>query len=684
MNPESVAVIGASRNSNSPGGRVMSNLSTRFPGRAWGVNPNVSDDDRFRPSLSECDATPDLVVVATPAATVPRLVEEAAGLGVPAAVVLSAGFEESQRAGIPAREDIHRVATDAGMALIGPNTIGAINVEAGLYATFSNVVSLDNRGGGVAVIGQSGGMAATLYDMLVRRGIGVSHLIATGNEFGVSLGQVANWVVSQPQVRTVVGFLENVSGWNDLESAILEGHQCGKRFAFCRAGKSPAGRAASASHVAAIAGDDEVLASAFRSLDVLDATSLGDLVDVSAARSQVFEPFDGRIAIVTSSGGGGALLSDLAESQGLKVPTFGEEAQDSIAALVPSFASPANPVDCTASVQTDPEQYRAVLKATAMVPEVGGLIAQLGPLDPIAESLSDSLVDLKREMPTLPLIVAWGGGDERFKRALSRKGVPVFGDPRSAVIGIRALVVGHPRRKRPVTPRDPEAVPRQADGGETRTLNEAQVQRLLIANGIKVPEGAVASTPSEAVEISRDLNGPLAVKLLAAGVEHRSDVGGVLLGIQGDEAIAAAAERIVTVAEEVGAELDGILLEEMAPTGFELLCGIRRDVNVGPVAIVGLGGILAELSADIAVEPVPIDRPTALRMVSELGRGSLVGHPRGLTTAAAEHVVTLMLQLSDLAASNPEIAELELNPVVATDDGVWICDGLARTAGVMP
>lgn len=686
--PTVVAVVGVGSDPLSPGTRVFRNLhrtfgERRFAGRVHGVNrkaitvdghPTVAD-------LADLDEVPDLVVVATPSESVEGLVGQCAELGVRAVVVLSAGFSEAGEEGRAAQRRISDVARAHGMAIVGPNSMGLISLPAGLVATFTNAVEEPNPGGRVAVVGQSGGMAAIVYTILVSQGVGVDHLVALGNEATTTFGDVARWLLANDKVDTVVGFVESLAGWDALVEAAEVAAGSRKTIAICRAGRSAAGASAAASHVGAIAGDDAVLTDLCRAHGIIEIPSLDGLVDVAKARSSARPLRGDRVGVVTASGGAGTLLADLLTSSGFELPTLSEELQARIYEVIPWYGAAANPVDTTAYIQNRPEAFAEVVEILCGSGEVDAVQVFLGTLDPIAERLIESISAAARAHPDVPVVVVWGGGSRRFKAAMFAAGVPTYDDPGRAVTGMTGL-----RAQRPVG-RRPSAAAAPSDGGlalphadEPLLLNEHRVRDLLEAAGLPVVAGALVHAADEAVKQAADLGDQVVLKLVAGGAEHKSDIGGVLVGVRGEEAVREGTESLLALAGRHGLQAEGVLVEEQAPSGLELLVAVRRDAVVGPVVVVGLGGTLAEVVAEAATRAAPLSLDDARGAVAQLFDGRLVGHRRGLGAADVDRVADLMVRLGDLAVAEPRITELECNPVIVSGERLHICDGLATVA----
>jgi len=687
LKPASVAVVGVSTEATAPGARVFANLREYFGGTIGAVNVRRADI-AGHPSvatLSELDFVPELVIVATPAAAVPDVLSEAGRLGTRAAIVLSAGFAEAGEEGAAAQAEIVRIAESHGMAVLGPNSVGLMSRPHGLFATFTNAVRESNSGGRVAVIGQSGGMAAIVYTILCAYGIGVDYLVALGNEAAATVGGLADWMV-QPEndIDTVLGFVESLSGWKELASAARQASESGKLIALVRAGRSEVGATAAGSHIGAMAGDDAVLSEMCKAYGILEVPSLDDLADIAKARHAAGRIGGDRVGVVTASGGAGSMLADLLTDGGLTLPVLSDELQRKIYEVIPWFGSATNPVDTTAYVQSHPECFAEVSELMAASGQLDAVMVFLGTLDPIAPQLVASIAATNAAHPDVPMFAVWGGGSRLFKTQLWEAGVATYDDPARAVQGLRSL-----RPRRAVTaPSVARPAPRIAIGEVStsrgrQSLGEDEVRRLLEAYDLPTVPGRLVGSPDAAAKLAADLQEPLVLKLIADEVQHKSDVGGVVLGVRGEDAVRAETARMLELATTLGVEARGVLVEQQVPSGLEMLCGFRRDPSAGPVVIVGLGGVLAEIVSTIAIRPADLTKEEALDAVGSLFGGRLLSHHRGVPATMRGVLASVICGIGRMATDLPWLIELECNPVIVTPTSIAICDGLATVEPVV-
>jgi acyl-CoA synthetase (NDP forming) len=683
--PSSVAVVGVSTEPSGPGARVFRNLLAFFDGPVGGINRRapIIDGHQTVADLAGLDFVPDLIVVATPAETVAEVMEQAGLLGVRAAIVLTAGFAEAGPEGLMAQQRLVEIAAAHDMVVLGPNSVGLMSRPNGLFATFTNAVAEPNPGGGVAIVAQSGGMAAIVYTILSSFGVGVDHLVALGNGAATTLGEVVGHLVRPGSgVSTVLCFAEALSGWDDLAAAAVEASHSDKLIAVCRAGRSEVGATAASSHVGAIAGDDLVLSQLVRTYGIVEAASLDDLVDIAKARHAAGPMRGPRVGIVTASGGAGSLLADLITEACLTVPVLSDPLQRRVFEVIPWFGSATNPVDTTAYVQTRPEAFSDVAELLCASGELNAVVVFLGTLDPIAERLVAGLSKVAADHTDVPLIAVWGGGSRKYKTALWQAGVATYDDPSRGIRGVASLYRAPLQLETPIAPGPSVAVVDDylAPGRDRAVLGEDAVRRLLVEEGLPVVPGGLARSVDEAVAMAATLTEPLVLKLIADEVEHKSDVGGVILNVRGMDEVRARAVDLFALAEQLGVQAVGVLVEQNMPAGLELLCAVRRDANAGPIVVIGLGGVLAEIVGSVAVRPAGAGPDAMLAALRSLFEGRLLNHHRGIPPERQREVAELASHLGELALRLPWLTELECNPVIVGPFGLAICDGLATVS----
>jgi acetyl coenzyme A synthetase (ADP forming)-like protein len=697
LSPRSVAVIGASRRPGSVGAAVVHNLlATDFPGPIYPINPSADHVQSLAAysSVEDAPGAVDLAVIAVPANRVLEVAEQCGRKGVRALVVLTAGFGEVGAEGRRRQDDLLRVCRATGMRLIGPNCIGVINTDAAapLNATFGPLMP---PAGHIGFASQSGALALGTIDFAVSRGLGFSSMVSMGNKADISGNDLLGYWHSDPATDVVLLYLESFGNPRKFgRLARVVGRS--KPIVAVKSGRSAVGARATASHTGALLASSDVTVEAlFRQSGVIRTDTLVDMLDVGQLLIYQPLPAGRRVAIVTNVGGPAVMCADACEALGLEVPLLSESTQDRLRTLLPPEASVANPVDMLAAATA--EHYQAVLGAVAEDPDVDAVIAIfLPPLatrtEDVARAVGTAAESMKRAKPMLAVFVS----GQELPRVVTASGgrVPTYALPEPAALALAKVVRYADWRARPVeAPPHLDDVRRDEAG---RLLDEAlergdgwlgpeEVQRLLACYGLPLVAQRLVTTPEEAARTAATLGAEVALKAVAAGVLHKSDVGGVRLGLRGPDEVRAAAEAMAdSVRAAIGQPPTAFLIQRMAPTGVEMLVGMVNDPLFGPTIACGAGGILVELLKDVSVRLSPLSRADAASMVRELRSFPLLDGYRGGPRRAVGALEDLLVRVSALADDHPEVVELDCNPVIVTDSGAVVVDARVRVAAVEP
>jgi len=673
LDPRSVAIIGASTNPSNPGGRVLKYFKRSFGGAVYPVNArnSVVQDLPAFPSILEVPESPDLVIVAVPAEHAVGAVRDCARRGVKAVTVFTAGFAEASEEGRRQQDELARIARESGMRITGPNSLGYINVSAGVYGTFTTAAEHTPPGGPIAIVAQSGGFGSMLFSVGLQIGLGVGFLCSTGNECDVNVPELIEHMVERRDVHVILAFSEGIRDPEALLRAAVKARELGKAIVYCKAGRSEVGARAALSHSAAVVGSDEVVDAVFEQYGILRANGMDDLLDWARVLSCSSPPRGNRVALVTASGGGGVLVADTAAELGLEMPAFAGEERARISAILPEFGSAANPVDLTAQVQSNPDLFGEVLRTVAESASVDILTIFLGALDPIADELIER-IDHVRNQVDKPIVTMWGGGSKRYKTALNERGVPTYDDHVRALRAVSALVRAHTGNKRTAEVEVVVDKQRQSTAasllGEAdgRVLREDAGKQLLALYGLPVTRHEPVGSVDEAAVAASRIGYPVAIKVLSADLAHLSDVGGLRLALQDEAALRRA---FVEMLEEVArraprARVERVLVESMAEPGIELICGMKRDSSFGPMVTVGLGGVMVEILGEVQLRRAPLTHEEALEALRALCSGRLTKSSRGLDPLAQQQVADLLVRLGQLAVEQPDVTEVDCNPVI--------------------
>ncbi len=629
--PQSVAVIGASERPGSVGRSVLWNLlSSPFGGTVFPVNskrPNVLGIKAY-PRLADLPDKVDLIVVSTPADTVPDVIGEAVSLGIPGAIIISAGFKEHGEHG----QELERQISDiirGKMRVIGPNCLGVMNPIKGLNATFAHSIA---RPGTVAFLSQSGALCTAVLDWSLRENVGFSAFVSTGSMLDVNWGDLIDYFGNDPRTNSIVIYMESVGDARSFLSSARE-VSLNKPVIVIKAGRTAAAAKAAASHTGALTGSDEVLDAAFRRSGVLRVNSIADIFFMSDVLAKQPRPRGKRLAIVTNAGGPGVLATDALVAGGGELAELSADSMKAFDAILPPQWSHNNPVDILGDAE--PERYAKSLEIAANDPGIDGMLVILTPQDmtnptQIAEKLKPYAKGLGK-----PVLASWMGGAEvaAGDQILNQAGIPTFQFPDSAVRAFNYMWrYAYNLKGLYETP----ALQHQADGSLQREtaaqiiqtvresgrtlLTEFESKQLLASYGIPVVETRLALTEQEAVTAAAEIGYPVVVKLNSQTITHKTDVGGVMLNLHDAEAVSRAFKLIqLFVTERSGAEhFQGVTVQPMVKLGgYELIVGSTLDSQFGPVMLFGTGGQLVEVFRDRALALPPLNSTLARRLMEQ-------------------------------------------------------------------
>jgi acetyltransferase len=683
-----VAVIGASGDPTKVGGSVLANLKAAgFPGRLAPVNtarPLVQGLPAA-PSILEVEGPIDLAVIAVPAPAVLPALEQCVARGVPAAVVISAGFREAGPEGRVREDALRAWLRRAPLRVVGPNCLGWIRPARRLNLTFAPGMPPP---GPLGFVSQSGALATAILDWSREHGLGFSLLASLGNQADVNETDVIAALADDPDTRVILAYLEGVDDGRAFVAA-LGAAAARKPCVLMKAGRSAEGARAVASHTGALAGSDRAFDAAVRQAGALRVTTLEELFDVARALQAGRTPPGRRVILVTNGGGLGILAADAAREGGLEVTPLPEAAQARLRAVLPPHAATANPVDLVGDAT--PARYGAALEALAGEP--ASLVVMLAPQAATdAAGVARAVLGATRARQAPVLAVLAGGARVRpGVSALEDGAVPCYAFPERAVRALAHTVALAGRRRDPGTPPPaPDPARLAAALGPARAavrLDLRQAAPLLAAYDIEVVPARLARSPAEAAAVARALGPPVAIKIVSPDISHKSDVGGVALGLATPEAAAAAAERMLdqVARRRPDARLHGVLVQAMAGGAVaELLLGMVRDVQFGPLVVVGFGGIFVEVLGDTATRLAPVDTAEARAMLAELRMAPALAGARGRAAADLEALAGVVSRFSRIAVDVPDLAELEINPLLADPGGARALDARGHMADKEP
>ena len=681
-------MIGATERAGSVGRSVLWNLlSSPFGGTVFPVNskrPNVLGIKAY-PKVSDLPDKVDLVVVTTPADTVPDLLAESVEMGIPAGIVISAGFKEHGEHGKELERQITQIIRGK-MRLIGPNCLGVMNPIRGLNATFAHAIA---RPGNVAFISQSGALLTAILDWSLRENVGFSSFVSTGSMLDVSWGDLIDYFGGDPRTHSIVIYMESIGDASAFLSAARE-VSLTKPIIVIKAGRTAAAAKAAASHTGALTGSDEVLDAAFRRSGVLRVNSISDIFFMSDVLAKQPRPRGNRLAILTNAGGPGVLATDALVTGGGELAELSPQTMAAFDEILPPQWSHNNPVDILGDAE--PERYAKSLEIAAKDPAIDGMLVILTPQDmtnptQIAEKLKPYAKGFGK-----PVLASWMGGAEvaAGEQILNQAGIPTFQFPDNAVRAFNYMWRYSYNLKglyeTPTLPAHEDAevqrgkaerIIRDARQQGRTILTEYESKQLLKAYGIPTVETRIALTEEEAVQAAREIGFPAVLKMYSMTITHKTDVGGVLLNLRDEDAVRKAFQAIKdSVTERAGAEhFQGVTVQPMIKLdGYELIIGSTVDSQFGPVMLFGTGGQLVEVFKDRALALPPLNSTLARRMMEQTKIFTALKGVRGRKPVDIEALEELLVRFSQLLVEQPWIKEIDINPLLASSERLLALD----------
>ena len=685
--PKSVALIGATETAGSLGRTLMWNLLTNpFGGAVYPVNPKRSNvlGVRAFPSVGAVPELVDLAVIATPAPSVPAVVAECVKAGVRGAIIISAGFKEVGPDGVELERQVLEEARRGQLRLIGPNCLGVMNPKSGLNATFASEMALP---GSIAFVSQSGALCTSVLDWSLREHVGFSAFVSVGSMLDVGWGDLIQYLGDDLRTRSILIYMETIGDARGFLSAARE-VALQKPIVVIKPGRTEAAARAAASHTGSLAGSDDVLDAALRRCGVLRVQTISELFSMAEALGKQPRPRGPRLAIVTNAGGPAVIATDALMLEGGQLAELAPETLAALDGILPSHWSHGNPVDVLGDA--DPDRYARAVEIVARDPDSDGLLVVLTP-----QSMTDPTQIAERvrafaQVPGRPILASWMGGVEvaAGEAILNRADIPTFAYPDTAARvftymwrsteSLRALY------ETPTLAQGAELDRARVAGiveGARRVgrtlLTELESKTLLAACGIPTVETRRAGSADEAVEVARALGFPVVLKLHSETLTHKSDVGGVKLGLDdADDVRRAWTEIEASVSARAGREhFGGVTVQPMVSLdGYELIVGSSLDVQFGPVLLFGAGGKLVEVIRDRALGLPPLNRTLARRLMERTRIFKALGGVRGEAPVDIDRLADVIVRVGQLVLEQPRIAELDINPLLVSSARIIALD----------
>jgi acetate---CoA ligase (ADP-forming) len=701
--PKSVAVVGASSDLHSLRGRVLEIiLGHRFSGNVYPVSRSATEVQGLKayPSIDALPEVVDLAVLIIPAAYVPTEIERCGRVGIKAAAILSSGFAEEGESGRRMQREIAATAQRYDMAVSGPNSEGFANIAAALCANFSPasdksagpLVPARALGRGqVSVISQSGGVGFAFLDRARPRNFKFRYIVTTGNEAALEISDFVDYMLDEGETDVFLLLTEAIKTPEKFKRVAEKALKAGKPLIVGKIGQTEPGRRAVASHTAVLAGSEAAYRAVFERYGVIEGRDFDEMLDFAAGFLACGDhmPAGNRVGICTASGGAGIWMADACAAAGLEVPVLDEETRAALGAYVPPYGTTQNPVDSTAQ-GVQKLGYAQFARLVAQSPSVDGVIVVItARRSAFLEADLPKLKELARESPKPVFMWSYTLPAERTVEILNEAGNPLFIGAQGCARTLRAMADYRALREQFLHPVNINTAPVAGRAKVAALLAQSppvlceyRARALLSAYGIGADDaGELVHSGEQAAAAAQATGRPVALKVQSAEIPHKSEAGGVMLNLTGADAVRAGYDRLRAAAKRYApaAQIDGVLVQPMAPPGREVIVGVNRDPTWGLLLMVGLGGVLVDALGDVALAPVPLDAARARALIGRLKGAAIFGPYRNMPPADIAALTDLMVRLSQFSADHAdEIAEIDLNPVIvhARGDGVSVVDAL--------
>ncbi|MDH3275635.1 MAG: bifunctional acetate--CoA ligase family protein/GNAT family N-acetyltransferase [Gammaproteobacteria bacterium] len=689
--PESIALYGASDRIDSVGGVVFKNLlSSGYKGRIYAINPKRDEvqGEKAFPSLDDIEETVDLAVVATPAPSIPGIVEACGERGVKMMLILSAGFRETGAQGRRLEDQVTQLVRRYGIRLMGPNCLGLIRPEKGLNITFGNN---NAKPGNLAFVSQSGAICTAILDWAEKNDIGFSAVVSTGISADLDFGDYLDYLVSDPCTKAILLYIEGINNSRRFMSSLRAAARV-KPVIALKVGRHAAGAEASMSHTGALVGSDETFSAALSRSGVLRVDTIGQLFGAAKTLSSSYHRVASeRLVIITNGGGPGVMAADRATDQGIELSTLSAETMAALDKVLPEVWSHNNPVDIIGDAP--PERYRQAVDICLEDPGVDGAIVILTPQAMTRPTEVAAAVIKSAQKSSKPIVTSWMGGAqvEEARRLFNNARVPDFRTLENAVDAFSYLAI-YNRNQRLLlqTPARLTSGQETPDAEGARLIIEAvlteqrkiltETESMAVLNAFRIPtvRNAVAHSATEALVAAESIGFPIAMKVLSTDISHKSDAGGVRLNINSAQEVRGAYRQLIdqVTLNVPDAKISGVTIEKMyrSSNGRELMIGIIRDPVFGPVISFGSGGTSVEVMGDSAISLPPLNRRLAVDLINRTKVSKLLAKFRHMPAVDMNQLVDVLLSVSSMACELPWIQEMDINPLIMDEKAIVAVD----------
>jgi len=679
FNPRSVAIVGASREKGKVGHEILTSLiAGGYPGEIYPVNPKTDQIEGLAcyPSLDDIGTPPDLVIIVVPARVVPDVMQQCARLKVTSAIIISAGFKEVGKEGAELERKVAQIAKSAGVRVIGPNCLGVIVPSAKLNASFGGEMP---AAGSIGYVSQSGALMAAILDMANADRIGFSKLISIGNKADINELDVIRALGEDDESKVIAGYLESITDGDEFVKA-AESLSLSKPILLMKSGGTGAGAAAASSHTGSLAGVETAYECAFDRAGIVRCPSIQAQFDYAQAFAYQPLPAGRRVAVITNAGGPGIMAADAIEREGLTFAELSDVTKKALAEDLPPAANVQNPVDVLGDALAD--RYEFAVRTVLADPNVDIVLVLLTPqVMTQAGATADAVARVSRENPNKTVLACFMGAQEvEDGVAVLREGkIPQYTSPESAVATIKALcnyAKWHSKPKRvvklfPVNRRRVEKIIERHLRRSIYEIGELESKEILEAYGFTTPNGSLATTAEHAANIADQLGYPVVLKIWSPDILHKSDVGGVRLNLNAPQEVMDAFDLMMLRVPRQRPEADilGVLVQQMCKKGQEVILGMKRDPQFGPMMMFGMGGIYVEVLKDVSFYLAPLTGDEARQMLVQTKTYGLLKGARGQEGIDIDVVAEGLQRLSQLVTEFPQIQEMDINPYVVGPAG---------------
>lgn len=675
--PKGVAVIGASSNPHKLSNGIIRNLASYgYEGGVYPVNPGADEilGKKCYPTIADVPDPVDLAVLVIPAGATLQTLKECGERGIKGAIVITGGFKEVGAAGADLEQQCLAMARSYGMRLIGPNCVGAMNLHNGLNTTF---IKGQPDEGGIGFLSQSGAICGGVVEFVHGKKVGFSHFLSLGNEVDVTETDIIEYLGVDPRTHVIAAYVEQIRDGRRFLEVAKRISQI-KPIVLIKAGRSSAGARAVSSHTGSLAGSHAAYQAAFKQAGVIEVQNFSELFDVAQALDTQPLPAGNRAVIMTNAGGPAALASDSLSFNNISLGDLSEQTRTALREKLNPAAQVSNPIDMLGAAE--PPDYELAVKTALADPQVDIVLPILVPqalVDPAG--VAQAIVDASKgaAKPVLACIM----GDETVDPArliLQGSGIPMYVYPETMGRVLNAMLqykawranLKNESLQLKGIDKSKAALLMTAAAGQ-KVLGEAATRPLLEAYGIPVVRGGEAKTAKDAAALAKNAGFPVVMKIVSPDILHKSDVGGIRLNLKSEAEVEAGFDKLMADIKlrVPQAKIEGVLIEQMAPKGQEVIVGMKRDAGFGPLVMFGLGGIYVELFKDVAFRVAPVSREDALAMIHETAAGKLLTGFRGAAKADLDAVVDVICRVGQMALDFPAIQEAEVNPLLVFEEG---------------